>query len=681
MTATGTEQVGVPSSQHEFTVLAERLAQANALYYGSTGDTAMDDATYDASVRALAAAAEAHPEWAEGADVLTKVAAGTSGGDIPHSVPMLSLDNAMDDTELTAFFERVAKLTGAEAAQIDFAVDPKLDGLALSVRYVEGRLERIVTRGNGLSGEDVTANARVAVGIPEALTEPVTIEVRGECVMTHDDFEKANRLRVAAGDRPFSNPRNAAAGSLRTKHRTYQVPLSFFAYGLVDPGRTYDSYSVSMDRVTDLGFTPARAVLDIPAVLHGADAVRQAITQIEAARAGLPMDTDGAVVKVNGITLQRKAGDGSRAPRWAIARKFPPDTRETDLLGIEVDLGRTGNLSFRAVLAPVSVGGATVTYATLHNASQIAAKALRLPIYGSAVHQRVIVRRAGEVIPEVVGPANDTTDGTEPFAPPERCPRCGSELDRSGQNWRCVRGRKCYVEAGIRYAVGRDCLDIDGMGDKVVAALVTSGRVEDVADLFTLELDDLVSIERMGEKNASKILASIERARALPLSRVFCALGIKLTGRRMSRRLARHFSTMAALRAASAEALAEVEGVGPVRARTILAEMAEIGDVLDRLEDMGIGIAEPHDAVEDAPLAGKKVVVSGVVSGLSRNEANEWVERLGGKSSGSVSKSTDLLVAGEGAGSKLAKAQSLGVEVMAAEAFAALVAASGRRSE
>lgn len=667
------------SNRHEFSELADRLREAAAAYYTGDGTELMDDASYDAGIRILVRAVGEHPDWDDADDLLTQVAAGTAHGDVPHPSPMLSLDNAMDDVELDAFFSRVAKLTGHDIEEIDFAVEPKLDGMALSVRYKAGKLDRIVTRGNGRSGEDVTAIARGAAGIPESLSEPVSIDVRGECVMTHADFQKANELRTASGGVPFANPRNAVAGSLRAKHRTYKVPVSFLAYGLVarTPVRVW--HSAAMEYLQGLGFTPASSVIDGPAVTRGEEATVEAIAAIEASRSSLSVDIDGAVVKVDLIALQEEAGNGSRAPRWAIARKFAPDTRETELLDIVVAVGRTGNLSFTASLAPVAVGGATISAATLHNPSMIAAKGLRLPVDGGAP-QRVVVRRAGDVIPEVVGPANDVTAGTEPFVPPTACPRCGGPLDTSGLIWRCAQGRVCAVEAGIRYAVSRDCLDIEGMGDVVVHQLVASGRVKDVADLFTLTMDDLLEVERLGEKNAAKVLAAIDAARTLPMNRVFCALGVAMTGRSMSRRLARHFATVKALRQASADELAEVEGVGPERAAKILAEMEILSSVFDRLEELGIGMEEPVDRATpgsgSAPFAGMVVVVSGSVPGMSRNEANQAVERLGGKSSGSVSAKTHLLVAGEGAGSKLAKAESLGVRVMSAEEFAELVAAN-----
>jgi DNA ligase (NAD+) len=665
------------TSHKDFVALVTRLSEAAATYYASSGIQLMDDASYDAGIRLLSTATAAHPEWTEADDLLNSVAAGTAQGDVPHATPMLSLDNAMDVDEQSAFLARVAKLSGKSENKIAWSVEPKLDGMALSVRYVKGKLQHIVTRGNGRAGEDVTTAARKAKGILAVLPEPWTAEVRGECILSHADFVVANEERTENGKLPFANPRNAVAGTLRSIHRTYSVPLTFLAYGLVSNEavkKGLNRHSAQMKYLESIGFSTARSVA-MPAAKSlgtGSAFVNQTIVAIEAKRSVLDFDIDGAVVKADTPDVREACGENSRAPRWAIARKFAPDTRETDLLDIEAAVGRTGNLSFTAKLAPVAVGGVTVVSATVHNPSEIAKKGLRLPV-GKGKPQRVWVRRAGDVIPEVVGPVDDNIKGTAPYAPPGTCPRCAGALDKSGLIWRCARGRACAIDAGIRYAVERDCLDL-AFADRTVSALVESGRVADVADLFTLTVDDLLAIERMGEKNAAKIVESIDRARQLPLSRIFCSLGITMTGRSMSRRLAGHFGTLKALRNATVEDFMAVDGVGTERAASIIDELTELAPVLDRLEKMGVGLIEPKSTTTVTPLKGEIVVVSGVVPGLSRTEAQAMVERLGGKSSSSVSAKTTLLVAGEGAGSKLAKAESLGVRIMTAEDFAELIA-------
>lgn len=654
------------TTDDDFDRLAAYLQRAASAYYHGNGSQVMDDATYDAGIRALQAAQAAHPTWT--APVLTDVAGGEGAGDVAHSAPMLSLDNAMSDEEVRQFIDRLERLTGADPQSIVWTVEPKLDGMALSARYEEGRLVRILTRGTGTMGEDVTAVARTARGIPARIPTTDTVEVRGECVMNDNDFALTNQARMASGKAAFANPRNGVAGILHTKDRKYAASITFLAYGAIYEGSEDVSHSALMTYVESLGFRPARNVVPGQETVTGTVALMDAVANIEARRSTLGLDIDGAVIKVNEASLRSGAGEGSRAPRWAIARKFAPSVRETELLDIQVDVGRTGNLSFTAKVAPVFVGGATISSVTVHNPSQIAAKGLRVP--NGAAAQRVYVRRAGDVTPEIVGPVEGDTSGT-PYDPPTECPRCGGHLDKSNLVWRCEAGVACAVDAGIQYAVARDNLDIDGMGERIVHALVTSGRIANVADLFTLDMEALLTVDRLGESNAAKILESIERARALPMHRVLSSLGIPMTGRRMSRRLARHFGTMPALWDADIESLRQVEGVETDRAASIRDGLDRLAPVLDRLAEMGIGQVEMTETVS-SELSGLTVVVSGSVPGMTRTQAQELVERLGGRASSSISAKTSLLVAGDGAGTKLAKAQSLGVRIMSAEDFAAL---------
>lgn len=676
-----------------FTALADKLRSAAAAYYSGDGAQLMDDATYDTGIRELRSLAGEH-YLTEADDLFTQVAGGQDGGDVSHATPMLSLDNAMDDAELDAFFARVSTKLGIPAAEIAWTVEPKLDGMALSVCYIDGKLDKVVTRGNGLAGEDVTAIAKTVKGIPDDLHEPITVAVRGECVMTKSDFEVSNQRRIESGKGPFANPRNAVAGSLRAQHRSYTSAMSFYAYGVVVDGLDGLSHSSAMASVEALGFDTARSITPGRSTVAGADGAKAAIARIESGRADFDMDTDGAVVKVDDNVWQEKMGEGSRSPRWAIARKFAPDTRETDLLDIDVAVGRTGNLSFTAKVAPVSVGGTTISSVTVHNVSEIARKGLRLPGPDGAA-QRVVVRRAGEVIPEIVGVA-DTGPGedrTRAFEPPTQCPN-GHALDTSGIIWTCVLGRDCAISAGIRYAVSRDCLDIEGMGSQIVDALVGSGIVSDVADLFELDMTDLLTVPRLGQSNATKIMAQIDQARTLPLARIVTALGIRGTGRSMSRRIAAHFGTMAAIRTATADQMAEVEGIGPIKAPSIVEELVELAPVLDRLEKMGIGSARnaapaPPSSVEGValgsptgaapstlPLTGMSVCVTGAMTGrlegMSRNDVNELIESLGGRAASSVSAKTDLLLTDdpESGTGKAKKARELGVEIVSPDEFA-----------
>jgi DNA ligase (NAD+) len=663
-----------------------------AVSYYTGEDLVMDDATYDALMARVAATEVAHPEWKVAESPTETVAAGVGvGGDVAHSVPMLSLDNVFDEQELREWAARLDKVLGRPAG--GYTVEPKIDGLAISARYVNGELVQVATRGDGRTGEDVTVQARLVAGLPQRLTRQTprpgkasaTVEVRGEVFMTDADFERANELRLAHGHPAFANPRNAAAGSLRALDRTYDVPLSFLAYavhGLNGAEGEPVTHSDAMAYIASLGVaTTANSAAGMP-VCATVDDIVDAVATLGAKRGELGFAVDGAVIKANQPTDREQAGSSSRAPRWGIAYKFPADTRTTTLLDIEVQVGRTGVITPVAKLAPVQVGGVTVTSATLHNFDDLVRRDVR-------VGDTVFVRRAGEVIPEVTGAKLDErTESLVAFVPPEHCPRCGGAIDKSQKRWRCVNGRACYVETSLAYAASRDALDIEGLGTKLIHALVAGGLVTDVADLFVLEKATLAGLERMGETSAANVLTQIEKAKAQPLSRVLTALGVRMTGRSMSRRLAKHFGTMQALQDATVEQLQNVEGVGPERAATIAAEMAELRPVITKLVERGVNMIEPGSpalAPTDGTVAATlpflrdgvpmTVVVSGNVPGLSRNEANEAVEELGGKSSGSVSKKTGFLVAGPGSGSKSEKAENLGVPVIDGELFAALVAA------
>lgn len=652
----------------EYDDATAQLQAAASAYYDS--DTLlMDDATYDELVHRVAATVETHPEWGAAA-VLTEVAGGVSaGGDIAHSAPMLSLDNVFSGDELRSWCDRLAKVIDRPVD--GFTVEPKLDGLALAVRYESGVLSVAATRGDGRTGEDVTVNVGNVAGLPATLPGTDTFEVRGEVFMTDSDFEIANANRVAAGGAPFANPRNAAAGTLRSQTRTYEAPLTFAAYQVVDhPDGDDELYGDVVAWLEARGFNTAGSLIGGLRCVSDHDDVVAAVDAIAEARPTLGFAIDGAVIKANSPADRADAGSNSRAPRWGIAYKYPADTALTRLIGIEIVPGRTGLLTPRAVLEPVSVGGTTITSATLHNPGEVERLDIR-------IGDMVWVMRAGEVIPRVTGPnVALRVDDLDSWVPPTSCPRCGSGIDKSEKRWRCERGRDCNLLPSLEYWCSRDCLDIEGAGETVLAKLIDAELVGDIADLYALTADDLASLDRMGSVSAANLVDQIERSKSQPLARVFCGLGMRYTGRSMSRRIAAAFGSMAAIRAATVDELAAVDGIGPVRAESITAELVEITDLIDRLATAGVSMADEvvEVSVDAQPWAGKKVVVSGSVPGLSRNEANEWVERLGGKSSGSVSKNTDLLVAGDGAGSKLAKAEQLGVDVMSADEFAALVA-------
>lgn len=666
-----------------------RIRSAAEAYYAG-GDLVMDDAAYDALLARTAATEGAEPGWAAADSPTGTVAAGIAGGDVVHSVPMLSLDNVFDEDELRAWGARLDRILGHPAA--GYTVEPKIDGMAIAARYVDGRLVQVATRGDGRAGEDVTTQAPLVAGLPAGLRRPVTVEVRGEVFMTDDDFSRANDLRTAHGGQPFANPRSAAAGTLRAQDRAYTAPLSFFAYAVHDlPGGEGLTHSAAMAAIADLGVaTTAGSPAGMPRCATIEELLAE-IAALGAARGTLGFGIDGAVVKADDPADRDRAGFSSRAPRWAIAHKFPADTRTSRLAAIEVQVGRTGVITPVAVLEPVQVGGVVVTSATLHNFDDLVRRDVR-------VGDTVFVRRAGEVIPEITGAKLDERPAdAEPFTPPEVCPRCGGEIDRSQKRWRCVQGRACGAGESLAYFASRDAMDIEGLGDKVIAGLVAAALVTDPADLYDLDAESLAKLDRLGRTSATKLVANIEASKAQPLSRVLTGLGVRMTGRSMSRRLARHFGSMEALLAATVEQLQEVEAVGPERATTIAAELIELTPVIAKLTARGVTMTESGfpftaagvaaagatDAAETAarlPLqhddgTSMTVVVTGSVPGLTRNEGNEAVERLGGKSSGSVSARTDLVVVGDGAGSKAAKAEALGVRIMPADRFAALLAA------
>ncbi|MFG3498789.1 NAD-dependent DNA ligase LigA [Streptomyces sp. NPDC047928] len=686
----------------------DEVRRAAAAYYGD-GTSPLDDDAYDRLVRAVGAYEDEHPDEVLPHSPSGKVAAGAVEGDVPHSRPMLSLDNVFSAEEFTAWTASVARRTGHEVTR--WNVQPKLDGLAVAARYSDGRLVRLITRGDGTAGEDVTHAAATIEGLPRELAEPVTLEVRGEVLMTTAQFQRANEVRTAHGGAPFANPRNAAAGTLRAKDRAYSLPMTFFAYGLLPLPAGGDDLSERLteaahgrliEYAAELGVnTPAST--RVPGLTVGTvDEVLERVRAIAALRAELPFGIDGIVVKADLAADQRAAGTGSRAPRWAVAFKLPAVEKITRLLEVEWNVGRTGVIAPRAVLEPVDIDGSTVTYATLHNPADITRRDLRLG-------DHVMVHKAGDIIPRVEAPVVHLRTGREQvIAFPDACPQCGSGIDTGDQRWRCERGRDCHLVAALAYAVGRDQLDVEGLGHSRIVQLVEAGLVQDLADLFLLTREQVLALDRMGPASTDGLLSAIAGAKGRPLSRVLCALGVRGTGRSMSRRIARHFATMEAIRAADAEAMRQVEGIGTEKAPVIVAELTALGPLIDKLVEVGVNMTEPGvsarsdtDGADGAdgndgadgtyaadaavagaeaagPLQGLTVVVTGAMTGplesLSRNQMNELIERAGGTSSGSVSRRTSLVVAGAGAGSKRAKAEGLGIRLVAPDEFALLVA-------
>jgi DNA ligase (NAD+) len=666
-------------TQQDYLNAVEQAKAAAAAYYD--GDTLLlTDAEYDTILDQIAATEATQPTWTVAHGLLDAVAGGVSaGGDVTHPTPMLSLEKAADQGAVTKFVNALA------SRQATVVVEPKMDGLAIRAVYENGTLVLAATRGDGRTGEDVTAQilrTPGVTGLPATLDKPWTFEVRGEVYLTDDQFTVASDNRVnLAGKAPYANPRNAVAGALRNTDLGYEVPMSFAAYDLVPTDGTkpdFDHHRLLMKQVASAGIqTAASLIPGGDTEFHNAGNVNKALDAIEAARDTLGFPIDGAVIKVDSLPERDRLGIGSRTPKWAVAYKYAPAEARSILRDIEVTVGRTGRISLRAVIDPVEVGGTVVTYATLHNPAFIEAQGLGI---GSVV----TVVRAGDVIPRVTAAIGEQPDGLTPWTAPETCPQCSQPWNKSTLLWRCDT-YECSVAGRISYALSRDVLDVDGASVSFAEAAAESGLVNDIADLYNLTVTQVAALpagdgRTIGEKNATKIVNGIQAAKAQPLNRQITALGIRLTGRTMGRRLAAHFGSLAALRAATVEELSQVEGVGPEKATVIRQGLDTMSPVIDRLIAAGITTeTEQPDTPAGGgtlPFTGMTVVVSGSVPGLSRNEANEAVERLGGKSSSSVSKNTSLLVAGDGAGSKAAKAESLGVKVMPAEEFAALVTAN-----
>ncbi|MEV0649905.1 NAD-dependent DNA ligase LigA [Phytomonospora sp. NPDC050363] len=664
-----------------FTVRAEYEAgvdvaiAASAAYYRD-GTSALDDASFDALLRALAEYEAANPDHVRPDSPVGKVGGGAAPGrDVPHSVPMLSLDNVFSAEELVKWGTSLERRLDAPVAG-GFAVEPKLDGAAIAARYRAGRLVQLVGRGDGQVGEDLSAAIGTIVGLPKRLTRPVTVEVRGEVLLTAAQFETANELRRANKGKPFSNPRNGTAGTLRgTASRKYVIPTTFFAYGAVAFEErmplTAGTHSGVMAEIADLGVQTTTALESAGlAVYARLEDVQARVDTIAALRAQLPLGIDGVVIKADALAEQQTAGFATRHPHWGIAYKLPAVERQTKLLAVEWNVGRTGVIAPRAVLEPVEVDGSVVTYATLHNPAFIRDR-------GFHIGDTVTVYKAGDVIPRVEAPVVDLRgpDAT-PVELPSVCPKCGGPIDDSGERWECAGGASggCGLLAGLRYAVGRDQLDIDGLGGTFLEALVDSGDVVDVGDLFTLTRQQLTVAAR-SEKRAEALLAQIEAAKAQPLSRVFCSLGIVRTGRTLSREIARYFGTMDAIRAADADVLARVPKLPGANAPKIAHHIAAVGPVIDKLMAAGVNMTEPvTEGDTDGPLSGEVVVVTGgmngPLAGRNRNDMRALIENAGGASSGSVSKKTTILVAGENAGSKVTKAEELGVTVLTENEFA-----------
>lgn len=656
-------------AQQKVAELRNTLNEYNYQYY-VLDEPSVPDAVYDRDMQALIALEKQYPTLLSPNSPSQKVggAALSSFEQVTHDVPMLSLDNAFDEESLLAFEKRL-KDRLKDSATMDFSCEPKLDGLAVSILYENGELVRAATRGDGQVGENITANVRTISNVPLTLRGdhyPARVEVRGEVFMPREGFAKLNEQQKETGGKVFANPRNAAAGSLRQLDSkiTAKRPLMFYAYslGVVQP-ESFTLPSTHSARLAQLGQWGLPLCPDIDTA-EGGRGCLDYYNRILEKRDNLPYDIDGVVFKVDRIELQAALGFVARAPRWAIAQKFPAQEEVTTLLDVEFQVGRTGAITPVARLEPVFVGGVTVSNATLHNQDEIT----RL---GVKIGDTVVIRRAGDVIPQVVSvvEANRTGDETD-ITFPSQCPVCDSQVEKLEDEAvaRCTGGLICAAQRkqALKHFASRKAFDIDGLGDKLVDQLVDADLVHSPADFFTLSLGDVVGLERMAEKSASKLLSSLEASKKTTLAKFLYALGIREVGEATAANLAAHFETLEAIRDASLDALVEVQDVGGVVATHIFNFFNESHntDVIDALLKEGVHwpAIEKPDA-ENLPLEGKTCVITGTLSEMGRSDAKARLQLLGAKVAGSVSKNTDFLVAGEKAGSKLTKAQELDVEV------------------
>ena len=656
--------------------LRSEIARHNASYYVHDAPE-IPDADYDELVRELRALEEEHPELREDTSVTQKVGAepSTVFSEVVHVEKMLSLDNVFDTDELEQWALRAAKGLSIDVDELDFAVEPKIDGLALSITYVDGQLIQAATRGDGRVGEDVTDNVKTIKNVPKSLKGATgRVEVRGEVFLAKSDFEELNKRQRDAGAKEFANPRNSAAGSLRQKDSaaTAQRPLSFLSYQLVDLDNSlnFSSYKATIDQLSNWGFLTAGEL----SVERGVKKMVARSSWFEEHRHSLVYDIDGVVIKIDNLAQREDLGFTSRAPRWAIARKLPPEERTTRLLAIEVSIGRTGRATPYAVLEPVVVAGSTVSMATLHNQDQVALKDVR-------PGDLVIVRKAGDVIPEVVAavPEKDFKRKS-PWRFPTKCPECGGQLERVGEesDTYCVNA-SCPAQQmqQIIHFASRGALDIEGLGEQRVSQLLEAGLINDVADLFTLDVEQIAALEGLGELSANSLVSAIEGAKTMPLSRVLVGLGIRHVGPVAAREIAKVFRTYDALKAAPLEVLEAIDGIGPVIAQSMFefARDPESVQRLDKLKASGVALIEPEvsNALEQT-LSGKAVVVTGSVDGYSRDGAEAAIIARGGTSPGSVSKKTYCVVVGDAPGaSKVSKAEELGIPMIPGSQFESLL--------
>jgi DNA ligase (NAD+) len=670
-----------PGLERRVAELRRQIEHHNHRYY-VLDDPEISDARYDALLGELRELEGAHPDLVTPDSPTQRVGGAVSRefAEVVHAVPMLSLDNAFSDEDIVDFDRRVRERLDVE--EVAYSAEPKIDGLAISLRYEHGRLVQAATRGDGTKGEDVTANVRAIRSVPLRLVgdrAPALLEVRGEVFMTRRSFERLNRRQAEKGDKTFANPRNAAAGSLRqldpsiTASRA--LDLYFYGIGASEGWKAPRLHSEVLAALRSLGL---RTCPEID-VVDGAPGCLAYYARIGERRAQLAYDIDGVVYKVDRLDWQRDLGFVARAPRWAVAHKFPAQEETTTVRDVEFQVGRTGALTPVARLEPVFVGGVTVSNVTLHNMDDLERKDVR-------IGDTVVVRRAGDVIPEVVRVVTELRpEQARRVELPARCPVCASHVTRAEGEAvaRCTGGLVCQAQRreALRHFASRRAMDVEGLGDKIVEQLVDTGRVTTPADLYTLTAEELAGLERMGAKSASNLVAALERSKETTLARFLFALGIRDVGEATALALANHFGGLDPLMSASLEEIQQVRDVGPVVAAHVrdFFDEPRNRDVIEKLRGSGVRWAEgrPTRSSGEGPLAGETVVITGTLASMTRDEARDAARSAGATVTDSVSKKTTLLVVGAEAGSKLRKAQELGVRVVEEAEFLRLLGRAG----
>ena len=638
--------------------LREQVRYHSRKYY-TEDDPEISDREYDMLYRRLEDLEAQFPELVTADSPTQKVGGAVYNTFAPvvHQVPLESLHDSFSEEELLAFDRRVREAVGP----VEYVVEPKFDGLSVALEYENGRFVRGSTRGDGVTGEDVTENIRTIASVPKTLKEPVPfLEVRGEVYMSDESFSRLCARQELLEEKPFKNPRNAAAGSLRQKDPrvTAQRELSIFVFNVQQAqGEDFSRHDQSLERLKELGFTVSPDYRRSGSM----EEILEFIRELGEKRGELSYPIDGAVVKVNDFAQREELGSTAKFPRWAEAFKYPPEEKETTLLDIEVNVGRTGVLTPTGVFSPVTLAGTTVSRATLHNQDFILEK-------GIAIGSRVILRKAGEIIPEVVSVV-ETPAGEEPFQLPERCPSCGELVVREEGEaaTRCV-NPQCPAQL-LRHLIhfaSRDAMDIEGLGPALLEQLLQKGWVSSPADLYTLEAGKLSKLDRFGKKSAENLLAALEKSKGNDLYRLVFALGIPHIGAKAAQTLCQAFPTMEALEAAGEEQVAEIPGFGGIMAREVAAFFARQSarDLVERLKELGLNMTAHKKEEASQKLSGATFVLTGTLPTMSRKEASQLIESHGGKVSSSVSKKTSYVLAGEEAGSKLEKANALGVPVV-----------------